>query len=180
MNIFPKILGDRFNHLPPQVQAFHDPDGTTIWTGTTQVRRGSNPLARLICHLFSFPEAGDAVPLRLTVTPLAQGEHWDRDFGGRHMSTTLIARDGWLIEYLGPIRIYMRPVLEGDRFRVLPERWSFFAVPLPTFLIPKSDNYEAEENGCFLFDVSINAPLVGLLVSYRGRLDRLQPGRHTT
>ena len=179
MNLYPTLLGDRFDRLPALVQAFHDPEGVTVWVGSARVRRGANPLAWLLCHLFSFPKTGDAMPLRLTITPLPEGEHWERDFGGQRMATTQVTRDGWLIEHLGPIRIYMRPILDGDRFSVSPERWRLLNLPLPRSMMPRSQNYEAEADGHFQFDVSISAPLIGLLVSYRGQLDCLQPGSHT-
>lgn len=180
LGLYRTLLGDRFDQLPRQVQAFHDPQGVTVWGGTAQVKRGANMFARLACHLFGFPETGEDVPLRLTITPLPDGERWDRDFGGRHMVTKQVTRDGWLIEHLGPIRIYMRPVLNGSRFNVSPEKWRFWGLPLPFALMPKSENFETEKAGRLQFNVSIRMPLIGLLISYRGQLECLQPGRFTT
>lgn len=171
MSVYRNLLGDRFKNLPTQVQVFHDPDGVSVWDGTAQVKRGTSPLAKLVCHLFGFPATGEAVPLRLTITPLGNGERWDRDFGGRRMVTKQVTRDGWLIEHLGLIRIHMRPVIEGDRFSVSPEKWSLFRLPLPKALMPTSENFETEDAGRFQFNVSISAPLIGLLVSYRGSLE---------
>lgn len=71
------------------------------------------------------------------------------------------------------------PTLLGDRFSVPPENWTLLNLPLPPSLMPRSQNYEAEADGHFQFDVSISTPLIGLLVSYRGQLDCLQPGSRT-
>ncbi len=169
MNLYRTLLGNQFDALPAQVRAFHDPDGVTVWKGRARVRRGAW-MARLVCMLFRFPPEGD-VPLSLTITPLEDGERWDRNFGGRVMSTVQFARDGWLIEHLGPVRIHMRPVIDGNRFSVRPERWCLLGVPLPKVLMPTSENAETDEDGTFHFDVSISAPLIGSIVSYRGYLE---------
>ena len=172
MNLYRTFLGDRLDTLPPQVQAFHDPDGVTVWQGTAEVQRGANPVAKLVCHLFGFPATGEAVRLRLTITPLEDGELWDRDFGGRRLVSKQVTRNGWLIEHLGPIRIQMRPVIDGDRFSVAPEKWSLFSIMLPSTLMPSSENFETEDMGRFQFNVAISAPLIGPLVSYRGHLEK--------
>lgn len=58
------------------------------------------------------------------------------------------------------------------------DRGGWFAgMPMPRFLLPKSDSREYAENGLFRFDVTLTAPFGGdLLVKYRGYLrpDRLE------
>jgi hypothetical protein len=41
---------------------------------------------------------------------------------------------------------------------------------MPGFLLPAGSSVESEEAGEFCFDVEISAPLVGLIVAYKGRL----------
>jgi hypothetical protein len=43
-------------------------------------------------------------------------------------------------------------------------------IPLPRFLLPEGESFETERNGKFCFDVEIAAPLIGLIVSYKGQL----------
>lgn len=171
MNLYPTLLGDQFATLPAQVRAFHDPAGVTRWVGEARVRRGRGILARLTCQLFGFPPDGEDVPLTLTITPESGAERWDRDFGGKVMSSLQRARGGTLIEYLGPMRIHMTPIINGDRFSVEPVGWSCLGLPLPRALMPTSQNFETERDSRFHFDVSIAAPLVGPIVSYRGYLE---------
>ena len=171
MNLYPDLLGAAFDKLPSAVRAFHDPQGATIWKGSADVTRGRGIVASLACQVFGFPNSGNSVPLLLTVTPLSAGERWDRDFGGRVMSTVQYARDGLLIERLGLVLIKMRTIIEGNKFSVVPVGWSILGLPLPRFLMPTTQNFETEIDGVFHFDVAIAAPLVGPIVTYRGRLE---------
>lgn len=41
------------------------------------------------------------------------------------------------------------------------------------WLCPRTDSYEQSEDGKFRFHVEISHPLAGLIVRYRGWLDRL-------
>ncbi len=171
MNLYPRLLGEAFDTLPPAVRAFHDPQGVTVWRGTAKVEQGKSLIARITCRLFGFPQSGDAVPLTLTITPDNGTERWDRDFGGRVMSSVQFARGDHLIERLGPVFIKMRPVIDGDSFSVLPVGWSLLGLPLPKTLAPTSQNFETDVDGIFHFDVSIAAPLIGPIVAYRGTLE---------
>jgi hypothetical protein len=42
---------------------------------------------------------------------------------------------------------------------------------MPRFLLPTGSSFETEEENRFCFDVDIPAPLVGLIVAYRGTLE---------
>ena len=48
----------------------------------------------------------------------------------------------------------------------------FLGIPIPKVLLPKSETREYEMGGTFHFDVSLSAPLCGLLVKYQGLLMR--------
>ena len=61
-------------------------------------------------------------------------------------------------------------VVEGDRLRYVIRGWSFLGLPMPGFLGPRTDTFETEEGGRFVFDVEIALPLVGRVVHYRGWL----------
>jgi hypothetical protein len=61
---------------------------------------------------------------------------------------------------------------EGSRLRLVLRRWSVLGIPLPMWLCPHSDSYEASDDGRFRFHVEISHPLMGLIVRYRGWLER--------
>jgi hypothetical protein len=130
--------------------------------------------ASLVARAFRFPEAGKAVPVTVAMTVDADGEHWIRDFAGRTFESHLAAgtgRDDYLlIERFGVVTVALALVVNGDRLYLLPRRWKLFGVPMPTALAPRGTSFESEENGQFCFDVSIELPLIGLVVAYRGLL----------
>jgi hypothetical protein len=171
MTLYKTLLGNDFTRLPDAMRRFHSPSGVIVWQGTAEVTRGCSILAGLACRLFGFPRTGHAVPLTLTITPENAGERWDRDFGGRVMTSFQFARNGLLIERLGPVEIHMTPAATERAFSVSPVSWSVMGIPLPKALIPMSRNAETEVDGVFQFDVSISAPLAGHIVSYRGYLE---------
>lgn len=169
-----QILGSAFEDLPPQVRKLHGLATGQTWCGTADVRRGVSIAASLVARAFRFPEAGKAVPVTVAMTVDADGEHWIRDFAGRTFESHLAAgtgRDDYLlIERFGVVTVALALVVNGDRLYLLPRRWKLFGVPMPTALAPRGTSFESEENGQFCFDVSIELPLIGLVVAYRGIL----------
>lgn len=170
-----RILGPAFDRLPPRVRELHETEAQRQWRGQAEVRRGTNPLARLAAAIIGFPRAGIATPVSVTFTPEARGERWTRDFGGRKFSSLQHEGTGrntrLLVERFGPAAFAMALVVEGDRLTLVPRRWSLFGVPMPRALMPSGPSFETDDNGKFRFDVDIRLPLAGLVVAYRGTLE---------
>lgn len=76
-----------------------------------------------------------------------------------------------LLERFGLVEIALALVVEDGRLYLVPRRWSCLGVPLPRALLPVGTSFECEREGRFAFDVEIGAPLVGLIVAYRGTLE---------
>lgn len=173
--LYPHLLGSAFATLPAPVRALHDSSAERRWAGTAEVRRGRGPLAALVAALVGFPKAGAAVPVSVTFAPEDGGERWTRRFGTRTFSSLQRAgqgRDAYLlVERFGPASFSLALVVEGDRLRLVPRRWSVLGIPMPRFLLPRGESFETEQDGRFRFDVEIALPGVGLVVAYRGTLD---------
>jgi hypothetical protein len=139
------------------------------------VRCGDGLIARLVAALIGFPRAGADVPLRVAIVPERDGERWTREFDGKAFSSVLrpgVGRnESLLLERFGMIEIALALVVDGPRLLFIPRRWSGLGIPLPRFLLPVGTTFECERNGRFAFDVEIGAPVVGLIVAYRGQLD---------
>ena len=170
-----RILGSSFDTLPPRVQQLHASEAARRWRGVAEVRRGKSPLARLAAAIIGFPKAADAVPVTVAFTPEAGGERWTRDFGGRKFSSLQHAgtgrNDRLLVECFGPASFAMALVVEDDRLKLVPRRWSLFGVPMPRFLMPSGPCFETDADGKFQFNVDIRLPVAGLVVAYRGELE---------
>ena len=65
---------------------------------------------------------------------------------------------------------------EGGRLTLVVRGWRLFGVPLPRSLAPGGNVHEEERDGRFHFDVEVKAPLIGLIVRYRGWLIHDGPG----
>jgi len=172
--LYARILGDAWDRLPEQLRRMHTPGAGKSAAGRASIERGRNPLARLVAGIFRFPAAGADVPVQVTFSAIASGEHWERNFAGRRFSSLQTEGKGradcLLAERFGPFEFGLALVVEGDRLRLIPRRWSAFGLPMPLWLAPGGDSFETVEDGRFCFHVEICLPLVGLVVRYRGWL----------
>ncbi|MXN64517.1 DUF4166 domain-containing protein [Stappia sp. GBMRC 2046] len=171
--LFQSALAERWELLPPQLQALHSVQDTERFSGTARITRGSSFIARLATWFFGFPSAGENVPVTVTKTRIATGEIWERDFDNRIFRSyctpaTLPCR---YRERFGPF-IYEQELLVKNEAMHLPVRRGWFlGIPLPRFLLPLSESREYAREGIFHFDVALFAPLGGgLVVRYRGKL----------
>jgi alkylated DNA nucleotide flippase Atl1 len=174
--LFRQLLGPAFDDLPPRLRELHDSKDVRQWSGVAEIRRGQGILARMISTLVGFPHAAKQVPVSVTFTPEKGKERWTRNFGGRRFSSTQsvgMGKDQYLLaERFGIVTVALALVLDGGRLALIPRRWHVLGVPLPGFLLPKGESFESEENGRFCFDVEISLPFVGLVVAYKGTLER--------
>jgi hypothetical protein len=172
--VYRKILGSAFEKLPSTVQDLHDSASPRRWSGTANVVRGEGLIARLIGKVIGFPKRGNDVPVTVVFAPENGGELWTRTFGARRFSSFQSPGNGrnrhLLLERFGIATFALALVVEDSRLKLVPRRWSVLGVPMPKFLLPRGFSFEAEHNGQFQFDVTIDVPLAGLVVSYRGHL----------
>jgi len=152
----------------------HTGQATTVAEGRASVERGGSPLARLAGFLVGFPAAAEETPVRVRFDAGGGGETWTRSFGDDSFSSRQFAgrgrSAGLLCERFGLLTFAMALVCEGNRVNLVLRRWHFCGLPLPLWLCPRSNAYEASEGGRFRFHVDISHPLTGLIVRYRGWL----------
>ena len=167
-------MGDAYARLHPSVAALHRTGAGRHFAGECDITRGRNPLAHIICTLFGFPKSGQAVPVTVDISPDAKGEMWTRHFGGRRMRSHHRYGHGkqsrLVVEQFGPIAIHMAILEEAGNMRIETQGWSLFGISLPKLLRPGGDVYETEIDGRFVFNVDLQAPIIGRMVKYRGWL----------
>lgn len=169
--LYARIIGERFHSLPDAVRAMHDIVCDAGAQGEAYVMRGRNRLAHIIAWIMRFPRAGHH-QLHVDFEERDGVERWTRDFGGRRFSSTLSQSGEFLIERFGPMRFRFSLPVEHNGLAMKMQGWTFFGVPLPRCLAPRSQAREWEEKGRFHFDVPISLPLIGLVVHYRGWLQK--------
>ena len=173
--LYRRVLGSAFNRLPEQVRMLHLVTQTRTWMGTAKVRRGKGLVSNFIARMIGFPDASDAVPVKVTLQPQEGGELWTRDFGGKTLVSTQKCgtgkNDALLIERFGVVSVALALVVDKNRMSLVPRSWSCLGIPLPGGLLPGGETFETEVDGRFQFNVEIAAPLIGLIVAYKGELE---------
>ena len=173
--LYAALLGSAWNELPAAIRDMHDLSGTKEVAGRASVARGKNPLARLAGWIMGFPAASADVPVAVRFDVAGEEEIWTRTFGKQRFASRQFAGRGrsrhLLVERFGPLSFAMALVVEeGGVLRLVLRRWSLFGLPLPLWLAPRSNAYEASADGRFRFHVEISHPLTGSIVKYRGWL----------
>jgi Domain of unknown function (DUF4166) len=170
--LYRRLLGGRFDDLPPQVAALHDVGETVSWTGRADVERGSSMAARAIATVLRLPPAGRALPLTVTFTPKGEAEVWTRTFGSSRFVSTQRAAGGELHETVGPVTLRMTLQQDAGYLGLSLIGARFLGIPVPGFLLPRIRTRESEDAGRYRFDVEAVVPAFGLLVRYQGWLER--------
>jgi hypothetical protein len=171
--LYARLLGPDWLLLPAITRALHQPEPEALFEGRADIRRGSNLLARLMASLLGLPEAGSAVETLVKVSRTDDGgELLERWYGHRHFATWQGARDGLLIERFGPFELRFR--LSGHEAGIDFHQIgvSLWGLGLPRALAPQVRASERADGDVHCFDVSLSLPGVGLIVAYKGRLER--------
>jgi hypothetical protein len=175
VSLYRRMLGEAFDALPDKVQLLHDSTDKRQWVGHAEVRRGDGFIAKAVGWVIGFPAAASEVPVTVEFSVEEGGERWQRNFGGKVFSS--LQKPGTnrnqhlLMERFGIINVALGLVVDADRLFLVPRKWFCLGIPLPRWLLPDGQSFEAEEDGRFRFNVEIAAPLVGLVVAYKGTLE---------
>lgn len=176
--LYRRLLGAGFDHLPEPLRALHDLQGQSLYEGRAEVTRGPNPLARLIAGLLGLPEEGQDVPVTVEFRRDGIGEIWTRNFGNRRFATQLRpvpnTDGGKLSERFGPFALTMDLVPRSDGLELVPLHFTAFGLPIPRWLAIRSTAREVVRAGRYGFDVTIDLPVLGRLVGYRGWLEPVE------
>lgn len=170
--LYERLIREAWGGLDEPVRSFH---ARALSSGTFTVRRGGGRAARLVARLLGLPEAGEAVPLRLTVTPHGGGERWHRTFDGRDFITEQRAHAGSLLaERTGPFELLFRLDVEGGALAYRQVGASLGAgglrVRWPSRLAPRVEARERADGRGVRVSVRVTAPLLGPLIEYEGRV----------
>jgi hypothetical protein len=179
--LYAQVLGSSWNELDESVRRFHGVESILHATGTFRVRHGSNRLLRFLARLARLPAAGEAVDLRLIVTPRNQGEEWHRTFAGRSLVTMQgKLADGLLAERRGPLEMQFRLEVVHGSLSYQTQRVALclgrLRLPLPGWLAPCVTAWEkplGERQGIYV-TVEARLPGLGLLIAYEGTVNRVE------
>jgi hypothetical protein len=135
--IYARVMGDRFDALPPSVRAMHDvlrdggAHGMSVVTGAT------NPLAALIARIIGFPAAGTH-EVHVGFSERDGVETWMRDFGGKRFSSRLSQRGQLLVERFGLLKFGFALPADAIGLTMVMQKWWIGPLRLPLSLAPRS------------------------------------------
>ena len=174
-DLYRHVLGEAWTTLAPQVRGMHAPGFSA--RGTLTVRHGASFLARLLARLSGAPKPAESCQVALDVILAGAGQTWTRAYGDHRVTTTQWVRDGLLVEAYAGLAVHFRLVPDEAGALVYEQvkttlELGPFAIRLPSFLAPRARGRVApgERPDEARVDVSVSAPVVGLLVSYVGTM----------
>ena len=172
-----QVLGPAFDDLAAEVRTVHSGrDLTTL--GQAEAFTGTNPLSALICFCFGLPRQGANQSVSVHFLTDAHGrDRWWRNFAGRKYSSTLAAGapgSGIVIERQGMLTNIFHLAVENRR--LVLSGLSVSAVSggcrCPAGWRPRCVAYESGAvDGRFTFDITVDMPMIGRLIHYRGTMD---------
>lgn len=169
--LFARLLGERWERLPPVVQNAHA--GVEAATLTGQARgRGAPGLSALVRRLQGMPPAG-VHATSVTITPAADGERWTRQFGDRIFGSMIApaADDPWAFEEtVAPLTFRFSAAPYPGGFSWAFEGWRLGPVALPKSWAPRIRARTFARDGIYRFRVLVAHPWLGLIFGYAGRL----------
>lgn len=166
-----RALGAEWARLAPAVRDLHDVVAPRRFSGRVDVVRGTSPLARLACAVFSLPPDGLDQPLTLLIRPDGPGERWERRFGTRgFVSRQRTAGAMRTAERVGIVTAVQALRVEAGALHQSPAGCRVLGVPLPRWLGPRATARETDRGGVYRFEVDVELPFGGRLVAYSGSL----------
>ena len=170
--LFQRLLGASVADLPPALRRAHDADERQVWTGKAQITASSNHLARLLCWVMRLPRPGIDVPVTVTFERHGEDELWSRDFAGRRYESCLTAREGLMVEAMGPATNIFRLSVEDGRLHFRLVAFRFLGLSMPGFLCPACHAVESDVDGRYHFDVPVSLPGLGTIIRYAGLMEQ--------
>jgi hypothetical protein len=176
--LYERLLGEAWHELDEPVRRLHERGTGPCGEGLFAVR-GGNFFARSLARLAGLPSGGEAVRVCLSVTHAEDGaaERWHRTFEGRVFDTWQREGEGRLLaERAGPVELLFKLSVEGGALVYTQAgaalRVGALRLPLPRALAPRVEARErgADDGESVHVHVSSDAPFVGLMLSYEGRL----------
>jgi len=175
--LYPTLLCGSWHELDEAVQRLHAADKTIHASGVFQVFRGTNWITRMLAKLARLPPAGEAVDVRLVVTPHPEGEEWQRSFDGRPLvSMQYPSPGGLLCERMGmaETRFRLEVIEHALHYRAISAALCLgkMRIRLPRWFCPRVTACEraGDEKEQVIVNVEIIVPWLGRLIAYAGVL----------
>lgn len=178
-DLYQALTGADWAELAEAVRRFHGPTCPAQCWGSVRITRTANRWTRIIAGLLRLPEPAESATAELTVTPEKGCHKWIRKLGDSELVTRQCAGPGGLLrEFLGPLEFRFRLVVKEADLHFQQEAVRFrlagASFPVPGWAVPKLKAVcHGDGPGSRVrISVRVEAPLVGVLLSYEGCFER--------
>lgn len=169
--LFPMLLGSEWDALDEPVRRMHGEAPCLRARGETDVGGATNIAARLLRRVVGLPAPGTQRPLEFSIEREGGHEVWKRNFAGSTMRSVLDASSARLRERLGPMAFLFDLQRDGDAIDWKLRGTRLLGMPIPRWMTGNVLSRSGSRDGRYAFEVDVQMPLIGTLVSYRGWLE---------
>jgi hypothetical protein len=171
--LFPRLLGEGFASLHPQVRMVHSGQSRR-WTGLASVQRGSHLLARIATAMAGLPSTQHQKPVTVSIEASNGREVWTRHFGdGAPMRSTLFDRGGVLVESMGALTLEFQVNVQDGGMSWYLRRVALLGIPMPHGLFQVQARVDGGKS--YRFFVAVALAGIGELIRYEGELGDATP-----
>lgn len=175
-NAVTQWFGDAFSLLHPLLQQLHREGGTL--TGRVQVEYGpgiAGWIGRRIAAKTGAPQTTGMVGFCVEIRHTGDALVWSRTFeSGAQMRSLFRPHgafpDGYWSESTGGVELHLGVDIREGGWRWVPQRCKVRGIPLPLWLVPRTDAYKTVVGDQYRFAVTLSLPVLGKLMSYSGDL----------
>jgi hypothetical protein len=169
--LFPMLLGSQWDALDKSVRQMHGGASCLHARGEADVGGATNIAARLVRRVVGLPGPGTQRSLEFSIEREGSREVWKRHFAGSTMRSVLDTGGGGLRERLGPLAFLFDLHRDGDAIDWKLRGARLLGIPLPRWMSGDVLSRSGSRDGRYAFEVDVQMPLIGTLVSYRGWLE---------
>jgi hypothetical protein len=181
MHLVERWFGAGFTQLHPLLQQLHRQGGRLHGQVDLHFGNGLAGLvgARLATRL-GIPTTRNQVAFEVEIHSDADNLHWNRCFAdGAQLRSTFQPRDSWpqghWLETTGPLSLALAVDIHQGGWYWRPLKAWLHGIPVPLWLLPRTQAHKRIENGQYHFYVGFSLPLLGTLFSYSGALQAEAP-----
>ncbi|MEZ5756766.1 MAG: DUF4166 domain-containing protein [Emcibacteraceae bacterium] len=165
-----------YEKLPSLIKDMHDVQSIVTAIGISDVVLGKSKAAVFLARIFGFPDEGVNLSITVTFEKKGNDELLFRDYGSRKFQT--IFKDhpqpGYVYELFGPLWFEVQCECSEDGIKMIIKKCRLWnVIPLPFFLLPKTNAMEKVNDDKYHFDVDISMPLIGRIIWYKGHLEKI-------
>lgn len=169
--LFPTLLGSEWNALDEPVRRMHGDAPRLRARGEADVGGAANTAARLLRYVVGLPAPGTQRPLEFSIEREGNREIWKRNFTGSTMRSVLGPAGDRLREQLGPMAFLFDLHRDDNAIDWKLRSVRLLGIPLPQWMSGEVLSRSGSRDGRYAFEVDVQLPLIGTLVSYRGWLE---------